>query len=69
MFSGAMPPLAQRYKHPHSFDHAERPRALQKTVDRTQAAGDGETEGVDTTALFESITNHHRADRAQTKDR
>ena len=54
---------------PNRFDDSERPRALEKPINRAKRAGAGKAKNVEAVALLERIKDQHRGHREQTKDR
>ena len=56
-------PASQRDAGPDRLDQAERPRALQKSVNRTQRAGAREAEDEAVTAVLQCVTDEHRGHR------
>src|ERR1035441_7250599 len=66
---GLMPdaPAPQRDDGPDGFDQAERPGALQESVDRTERAGDGKSEDEPMAAVLQRVAHEHRGDGEQTK--
>ena len=63
------PPASRGDGRPNGFDDSERPRALEKSIDRAKCAGAGKAKHVEGVALIERIKNQHRGHREQTKDR
>jgi hypothetical protein len=62
-------PAAQRDKAPNGFYDSEGPRSLQKTVNGTQCARDGEPENIPPASFFQRVTNQHRNYSEETKNR
>src|SRR5208283_3098738 len=53
------PPPPRRDETPDCFHHSERPRSLQKPIDRSQRTGAGESQNKPAAAILQRVTNQH----------
>ena len=67
VFSPLQPPPPDCNSRPDSFNQAEGPRALQKSVYRSQSAGDRKGQDVPIASRFERVRHQHQAHRKKSK--
>src|SRR5579871_771902 len=63
--AGGAPPAAKGHQRPHGLDDSERPRPLQKTVDRGQQASRREAQDKQRAALLQGVADQHGRDREE----
>lgn len=64
-----LPPAAQGHQSPDGLHEAERPRALEETVNRAKRAGEGEGKYEPGAATFQRVGNEHGGNSEQSVKR
>jgi hypothetical protein len=62
-------PASDCHDRPNGFDHSERPRALQESINRPEGAGPGERKHEPRTAILKRVANQHRGHGEQAEKR